>query len=206
MEINHVCSLGEFCQTASILKRNNLKLCSFPFDWIFSSYNNIIDCLEDDFKNFLNKSHYESVENDKCEHLYYDRIFFNHHNPLNNEKDYNYFERCVNRFRNLLNSNGTKLFIIFISGNGINENVKNDIINFDKRFSKFTREYKLLVIQCIYNQSTNNHFSSFIDNIHFLDLYISGKTNGVSFENESDNQYLDNIIKSNYDFILKPSY
>ena len=35
MEINYVCLLGTLCHSASILKRNNLKLCSYPFDWIF---------------------------------------------------------------------------------------------------------------------------------------------------------------------------
>ena len=35
-EINYVCSLGFSLATASLLKRNNLKKCSYPFDWIFS--------------------------------------------------------------------------------------------------------------------------------------------------------------------------
>jgi hypothetical protein len=39
-----------------LLKQNKLKLCSYPFDWIFSNCNNIIHCLEDDFNVFLDKS------------------------------------------------------------------------------------------------------------------------------------------------------
>ena len=56
MEIKYVCSLGSLCHSAQILKNNNLKRCSYPFDWIFSSPNMVIDCISDDFKKFLDKS------------------------------------------------------------------------------------------------------------------------------------------------------
>ena len=45
MEIKYTCSLGNECHTAQILKRNKLKLCSYPFDWIFLSCDNIIHCI-----------------------------------------------------------------------------------------------------------------------------------------------------------------
>lgn len=41
MEINYVCSLGRVCHSAQLLKRNKLKVESYPFDWIFMRYNNI---------------------------------------------------------------------------------------------------------------------------------------------------------------------
>ena len=41
-EINYTCSLGGLCHSSQILKRNNLKLCSYPFDWIYSNCDNII--------------------------------------------------------------------------------------------------------------------------------------------------------------------
>jgi hypothetical protein len=52
LEINYTCSLGSLCHSSQILKRNNYKKCSYPFDWIFSNYDIIIDCLEDDFNIF----------------------------------------------------------------------------------------------------------------------------------------------------------
>jgi hypothetical protein len=45
MIINYTCSLGWLCHSSQILKRNNYKTCSYPFDWIFSGTNVIIDCL-----------------------------------------------------------------------------------------------------------------------------------------------------------------
>jgi hypothetical protein len=47
LEINYTYSLGNLCHGSQILKRNNYKKCSYPFD-----------CLEDDFNIFLDKSYY----------------------------------------------------------------------------------------------------------------------------------------------------
>ena len=41
---NYACSLGNLCHSANILKRNKLKLCSYPFDWIFTNSKNVIHC------------------------------------------------------------------------------------------------------------------------------------------------------------------
>ena len=61
LEINYTCSLGNLCHGSQILKRNNYKKCSYPFDWIFSNCENIIHCIEDDFNIFLDKSYYVSI-------------------------------------------------------------------------------------------------------------------------------------------------
>ena len=61
LEINYTCSLGSLCHSSQILKRNKYKVCSYPFDWIFSNYDNIIHCIEDNFQSFLDKSYYQSV-------------------------------------------------------------------------------------------------------------------------------------------------
>ena len=53
MSINYVCSLGSLCQSASIIKENNLRLCSYPFDWVFSNNNIVLECIEEDFTPFL---------------------------------------------------------------------------------------------------------------------------------------------------------
>ena len=45
LQIDYTCSLGIICHSSKILKRNKYKLASHPFDWIFSSCNNIIHCI-----------------------------------------------------------------------------------------------------------------------------------------------------------------
>jgi len=205
LEITYVCSLGSLCHSSQILKRNKLKLCSYPFDWIFSCCDNIIDCLEDDFNIFLDKSYYITLAQSQCGHSKYHERMFNHHNPLINIDHYNYYVRCVDRFKVLLQKPEHKLFImIFINKINIEENNKNDIIEFNNKFSKYTSNYTLLVIFHIPNKKQNNHIFTYHDNIHFLELHTLSPSGGVEFDyNDNDNKYLDNIIISKYNFNVK---
>lgn len=208
LEINYTCSLGGLCQSSQILKRNNLKLCSYPFDWIISNCNNIIHCIEDNFNIFLDKSYYNEIYSNICEHTYYYKKgcgvnMFNHHNPLVNMDHYNYFVRCINRFKDLLQKQEHKLFIMMFTNIENNENNENNIIDFNNKFSKYTTNYTLLVISHIPNKQENNHIFTYNDNIHFLELHTLSSSNGVEFSNHNDNIYLDNIIKSTYNFNLK---
>ena len=204
LEINFTCSLGSMCHSSAILKRNNLKLCSYPFDWIYSNCDNIIHCIEDDFKIFLDKSYYINISKSQCGHSKYNNLMFNHNNPLINVDHYNYYVRCVDRFKNLLQKQEHKLFIMInINIQNIENNRINNIINFNNKFSKYISNYTLLVIFHIPNKEQNHNIFTYNDNIHFLELHTLSISNGVSFVNNNDNIYLDNIIKSKYNFNLK---
>ena len=194
------------CHSSQLLKRNNLKLCSYPFDWIFSTYDNIIHCIEDNFNIFLDKSYYQDIHDNwntnKCGHKYYNVNMFYHHDPRN-EKDYNYYVRCVDRFKSLLQQQEHKLFItIIINMNTMDETTKNNMIDFNNKFSNYTSNYTLLVIFHIPNKQ-QNHVFTYNDNIHFLELHTLSSSGGIEFSNNDDNIYLDNMIKSNYNFNIK---
>lgn len=203
-EVKYVCSFGTLCHTARYLKNNGLKLCSYPFDWIFSNCNNIISCIEDDFKMFLDKSYYVTISNKKCAHSHYHYQMFNHHNPLIHQKDYEYFVRCVNRFRKLLQFEQHKLFIMtFPNMSNIDDNIKNEIINFNEKLLKYTSNYTLLIILHLPNNVNNEHSFTNINNICFLELKTISKSDGIHFINNTDNIYLHNIIKSHFVFNLE---
>ena len=204
MEINHVCSLGPFCHSSQILKQNGLKKCSYPFDWIFSSCDNIIHCLEDDFKIFLDQSFYNPISKTQCGHSYYHPQMFNHHNPLYNENDYQYFVRCVGRFKQLLVNPEHKLFtMIFVNKNNITENDFKKIIDFNYIFKKYACNYTLLVIFHIRNKQYNYHEFTCIDNIHFLEIHTLSHSTGLHFTHGGDNDYLNWIINNHYHFNIK---
>lgn len=204
LKINYTCSLGPFCQSSQILKTNHLKLCSYPFDWIFSNCDNIIHCIEDNFVCFLEKSYYISRNKSQCGHTKYHERMFNHHNPLTNIDHYNYYVRCVDRFKNLLQKQEHKLFLMtFVNMNNIDENKKNTIIEFNNKLSKYTSNYTLLVIFHIPNKQQNHNIFTCYDNIHFLELHTLSKSNGLKFLNNNDNIYLKNLIYSKYNFNLQ---
>lgn len=195
MEIEKACSLGLFCHSTQLLKRNGYKKCSYPFDWVFSSYDNIIHAIENDFKIFLDKSYYIQISDTKCGHSYYNKNMFWHHNPIKQE-DYDYFVRCIERFRILLSSSQKKLFITSII-HGQN-NVLDDIVEFNRKLSKFTSNYVLLVIIHYPINDRPYHKITYDDNIHYLEIHTLSESNGFAFNNDADNVYLDNIIKSKY--------
>lgn len=201
LEINYASSLGSLCHSSQILKRNNIKKCSYPFDWIFSDCDIVIDCIEDNFNIFLDKSYYINISKTQCGHSKYNNKMFNHRNPLNNINDYNYYIRCVNRFKNLLQKKEHKLFIItFINMNNIDENSKLKIIEFNNKFSKYTYNYKLLVIFHIPNKKQNHNIITYNTNVDILELHTLSVSNGSEFVDNNDNIYLDNIINSKYKF------
>ena len=164
---------------------------------------NVIHCIEDDFKIFLDKSYYISRSPTQCGHSRYGRIMFNHHNPLDNEQEYDYYKRCVHRFKHLLQNTEHKLFIVIYvnqSGDNTQQQIKN-VIDFNNQFSNHSDpNYTLLVIFHIPNKVKCSHQFTYENNIHFLILHTLSSSTGTRFINHTDNEYLNRIIKEKYNF------
>ena len=202
-KINHVCSLGSLCHSSIFIKNNKLKLCSYPFDWIYSSPKIIETCLDDNFESFLDKSQYININSKRCGHkIFYPKMFY-HKNPLINQEHDDYYVRCVERFRELLNLSNSKLFIIMSTNNTMyNEKYYLDIIKLDEKLSQYTSNYKILAIYNVSNQTKNYHKLTKISNIDLLEFHTTSYSNGIHFIRKHDNEYLDKIINSMYKFEL----
>jgi len=123
--VDHLVSLGAFCLPSIICQNNGLRKYSLPFDWIFSTPRMVCDCLADDFAVFLDRGYYRSIPDPTknyptrqgaAEHDFYRERYgipelFAHRDPTR-EGDYLYYVRCVNRFRQILRSADTKLFLV----------------------------------------------------------------------------------------------
>jgi len=214
--ISHVCSLGNVCQSSQILKETSLKKESYPFDWIHISPTNIINILEDDFTQFLNKElyvnmytiqfgKYKRIDYKKCEHKIYQNKMFFHHNPKNNDNHYNYFIRCVNRFRQLLKKESNKLFVITFPNlnNEDIENKKNQVIELNNYISTKTSNYYIFVICHIPNQKIFKFTILDIDNIKFVLLYTKSRTNGIRLGDFKENQILYKLLLDSYSFQIE---
>jgi len=197
-------SLGRICHASETLKRNKLKTESYPFDWILSNSKMVEDCIIDKFETFLDKKEYETIYKDDntigTEHnKYCDLVFgskfghnpiFNHHDLLNNEEHYNYFKRCVDRFLNLLKSDEPKTFLYFYN---YGKQELDDFIKFNEFIGNHTQNHILLVIKNKSNGYQSHKYTK-IDNLGFLELTTNEVTNGVNYFDNTDNQYLDNIL------------
>lgn len=203
--MKHFCSLGSLCHSAQLLKINGLKKTSYPFDWIFSNISMVEHCIKDDFKLFLDKSQYSdyntnpTLKETQCEHSFYGKmlgdpvhnIIFNHHNPLSNPKDYAYFERCVNRFRELLKSNEPKTFVMFV---GVDYLAK--YLDFAYFLNNHTNNHNLLIIQNIVAENQNHIlYERKGSGLKIIKVETLSSTNGLEFNDKKDEAYLNEILK-----------
>ena len=46
-------SIGNTCKTAEELKKHNLRVSAYPFDWLFSSLELVEHCKNDKFNKFF---------------------------------------------------------------------------------------------------------------------------------------------------------
>lgn len=215
---NYVISLGCACNTSLYLKELGLKLFSLPYDWIFSNLDMIQHTIEDDFKLFLNPELINSKKAKQAGHGYYHKRLFNHHNPKDNQDDYHYYQRCITRFKALLDSSDNKLFIHtvyqepekyhrhFLEFNSNFKKVKfevKDAIKFNSFLSKLTKNYTFIVIIENPNQ-LESQIRKILDEDHLIIYVIDclGVSSGEFLTNTIDNCNYQKII-TQFDYDLK---
>lgn len=212
LEINYTMSLGSFCHASMALKRNNLKLFSGPFDWIFCNSGMVMDCIKDDFKQFLFLDNLKetpieqrsSVNVNLCTNKFYENQFnvkgiFNHRNPLI-EKDYNYYLRCISRFKQVLHTKKGKLFFITERVKSPEKNFQ-DILELSTYLDSITSNYYLLVARFhefaqVDTSPTSILIKKKTDNILIADMYPISPSLGSIFKHDIDNALLDLLLRS----------
>lgn len=213
---NHVISLGCACNTSLYLKELGLKTYSLPYDWIFSNLDMIEHTIEDDFQSFLDRQLMFARNPKQAGHQQYHDMLFNHRNPKDNQEDYDYYQRCINRFKQILKTNDTKLFIHtmyqepktyhghFVKFKPTFKNVYYDlekIKNFHTFLGRITSKYFLLVI--IQNpkqeqSQINKIFEQ--ENLLVYSLDCLGLSAGEFLSHPQDHQNYQTIIKQfNYE-------
>lgn len=212
-EISIILPLGHFCQLSNLFKVNNLKKFSLPFDWIRCSIKCVSHMLNDDFKIFMDKKYYidntiknKNLQLHKCSHAFYENNFkctrvWNHHNMFD-EKDYHYYKRCIDRFKNCLNSEKPKLFCR-LNINMIDE--LDEIYLLDSSISRLCKKqnYYLLIIHVFTGRDNKSHKIIRInDKIFIINMFLKSNSNGMEFLNNDDNKYLMETIKQYFKFLI----
>jgi hypothetical protein len=210
--IRHVCSLGSLCQSSMMLVDTGLKRESYPFDWIFSNPTTIERILDDDFGRFLQRDLLVGNGADQCSHLVYGermlhhhkRMFY-HHNPRDNDEHYMYFTRCVRRFRALLSSDASKLFVVTFPNleSGAIAGLKTEVAQLNARLSTMTRNYQLFVI--LHVPHCDVFDASIVDasNVRFVTLSTKSESGGLLFTDPNENRMLHKILRDSYDFAVE---
>lgn len=204
--INYICSLGTSCPTASWIKQMKMKKCSFPFDWVFSNLNMIIDCIDNDFVKFLDRSlhiPHEKYKNSKSVsgHKVYGGHIFHHHYILE-DNTYNYFVRCVDRFRILTKKEENKLFIIsFVNKkDNLSKKFVSNIVTLYKKLNSITNNFDLLVVYHKLGPKLGSEIVKLNKNIKIIVISTQSINNGFSIQNHTENTFYNNCIFKLFDF------
>tara|TARA_B110001452_G_C15225308_1_gene424693 strand:+ start:18 stop:677 length:660 start_codon:yes stop_codon:yes gene_type:complete len=176
-------SLGNYCLTSMILKKNNLKHVSYPFDWMVTKIDNITHTINDNFTQFLNMNNYTKLRNGTINNVYYNNtrtLFTNincdhQHHDLTNPKDYNYLVRCVERFNKLVDQDSQIIFVmiqpLYISNLAIEEDTYNKL--YDSLCYKFGNKIKLLIFNI--NKRNNDIYNEKKINKNFIIYELKSK-------------------------------
>ncbi len=106
-------SLGQNCNASWYLKATGLKQASYPFDWIFSTPEIVLDMLEDNFEQFLNHEQYIPHGLDAGHERYHETLF-GHRNPASSTSDHEFLKRCVDRWNDLMHAQKPVVFVTVV--------------------------------------------------------------------------------------------
>lgn len=125
--------LGQNCNASWYLKESGNKRASYPFDWMFTTPNIMLDILGDDFGSFLDQTQLIPHGLD-AGHQRYHETLFGHRNPATSADDHAFFKRCVERWNQLMYAQKPVVFLTVV----LNESDKR------KRWKEgFTKEFNM---------------------------------------------------------------
>ena len=199
-------SLGQNCNSAWYLKSTQNKRASYPFDWIFTSFEIIEHCIQNKFNKFLDRKEIVSLSSEKAGHQLYHSSMFNHRNPLISQQNYDYYERCVVRFMNLLKNNTPTFFICFVINEpdkriswskGFNNNFSLPINQDVNSANKVLELLNANLSNCKFlfiNQTTEGNLSLKYDfyskNLIWVDFTAKGKNSGLKYLDHIDDRLM----------------
>jgi hypothetical protein len=192
--VRNALSVGTHCLTSNTLKKFGLKRRSGPFDWIFSSIPMAAHCLDDDFSTFLDERYFEPVHESArtaqganfCHHTFYrDRFCVHHvfnHYDASQPEGYAYYQRCVARFLETLNSAQRNLLV------AVTETVSDEEFDALRRAVEKYKTSELLVIRAV--RCDYSRFGAELtlqQGPHRLfNLYMTGALGAVEFIDPAD--------------------
>ena len=204
-------SLGQNCNSAFYLKETNCKKASYPFDWIFSSSEIVSHAIKDNFNTFLNENHIINVDANRAGHKFYHSYLFNHKSPLSPEI-YSYYERCIYRFRKILDGEKKIVFVCFVINEpkkritwakGFNREIKlpinqniNDFKELISNICDVHKNSKFIFINQLTEGNLNLKFTFYNKNNLWIDFVSRGQNTGLQYVDKVDHNMMKLIFKA----------
>lgn len=213
--MKYVCSLGSRCHSRMLFNRLGFYRCAYPFDYMYSSPLLVLDCLQNNFSTLLDRR-FHTDRGNMAGHSEYDgevRAFhgwqhtqqiFYHKNTKKNDLDYSYMQRCVCRFRGLLQNDGRKLFLLMLL-NQTKPLDKKPMRNLLDQLAGDTSNTSELLV--VFHQ-TGSQFGMTTEsenNLTFLLVVSTSRCNGSRLGDLEEERALGEKIDSLYDYNIDPA-
>lgn len=205
IEFKEACPIGNYCFSAQFLKEVGVRTCSYPFDWLFTSVSSTTHILKDDFVQFMNKDNFIDVQDvvpnqngRQAGHKLYHPNFFNHKNPRE-DKDYQYYERCIDRFRTFLKSKEPKLFMVAYKNSDIplNSTHYQDLASLYMQLEKVTSNFHLFV-HINYPFKTRKSEIKKIRKMIIHEFWSEHVNHGLGYYLKEDQEEFEKVFHSNF--------
>uniref|UniRef100_A0A6C0HJH6 Papain-like cysteine peptidase n=1 Tax=viral metagenome TaxID=1070528 RepID=A0A6C0HJH6_9ZZZZ len=209
--IEHAISLGTFCHTANHFQQRKIRTCSHPFDWVLSSPAVVLSCLRDDFQTLMNPEHHEHLGENISNHLIYgtqvlgnnfqgklpQNIMFTHRD-ITTPEHYDYYQRCVERFRALLATADSKLFVLTTQDADYD---RAEIHELYEELQKRTTSFRMLCVSFYNDYNFHCHVEKDpAYDIHYMKFYTYSRTDGRGFAIPHENDLFHDALCNLYDF------
>lgn len=106
LKLNFIFSCGYRCLSTDVLKNNNIRKMSCPFDYLFIDLESVFKIINNNFENFLNDIIIYNKNENKNE-LIYKKNYIETDNNLNLLENVSYMKECYNNNTLLFNKNYT---------------------------------------------------------------------------------------------------
>ncbi len=92
----HIISLGFFCSVSSELERLGLRDSSYPFDWLISSFDGVLELIDNGFKEFLCMDFMQQYSNNPS-------FYINKKYNIHFYHDFDKFKKCEEQIEDINN-------------------------------------------------------------------------------------------------------
>lgn len=202
--------MGQNCCTSWYMKTSENKLASYPFDWIVTSPEIIIDILDDDFNRLLDRDQIIS-KTYRAGHSYYHDIMFGHRNPALSKDDHAYFMRCVQRWKDLMEDQPPLVYVTIVLNEvekrkdvltGFNgqmtapRNQKlSDFTEMMERLRQVNTNAQFLFIEQYTEADFELNIEHQTEDVLWLKFSVKGSNTGVQYLNELDDELTTSLFR-----------
>lgn len=203
--------LGQNCNASWYVKETENKKASYPFDWIFTTPELVLDMLGDDFEALLDRKRLIPHGLDAGHERYHEWLF-GHRNPASSESDFAFMQRCVDRWNVIIKTQRPILFVTVVLNEfekrkrwriGFSKEFKlpknqtlSDFVSMMEKIQSISPNCKFLFIEQYTDEPFELSVTEKNDQAFWLKFSSIASNTGVKYVHDLDDEVMKTIMNS----------